>query len=134
MNNVNEQQSRDEERIGWGRIICISLVAYIALLLGVVGVGRFFAAEKPALLGDYFGGIANILAMFGVVIALVMQRKELQLQRLELRETRRELKGQKEQLKAQVELTKEELRLRFGPSIRVSLSESTTRTAMGVNA
>lgn len=56
--------------------------------------------------GDMYGGINALfsgLAFVGVIIAIMMQSKELSLQRDELEETRKELKGQKEQLQLQNE-------------------------------
>lgn len=56
--------------------------------------------------GDSFGGLNALfsgLAFGGVIITLILQRKELKLQREELEATREELKGQKEQMKKQNE-------------------------------
>ncbi len=54
--------------------------------------------------GDMFGAINALfsgLAFGGVVLAILLQSKELEYQRDELRETREEIRGQKEQLEMQ---------------------------------
>ena len=54
--------------------------------------------------GDMFGAVNALfsgLAFAGILIALYMQKHELELQRKELSATREELKGQKEQLEIQ---------------------------------
>ncbi len=54
--------------------------------------------------GDMFGVVNALfsgLAFAGILIALYMQKHELELQRKELSATREELKGQKEQLEIQ---------------------------------
>ncbi len=59
--------------------------------------------------GDTFGCINALfsgLAFGGVVLAILLQTKELEYQREELQQTRGELKGQKEQLQAQNETLK----------------------------
>lgn len=56
--------------------------------------------------GDMFGAVNALfsgLAFAGVIIAILLQREELELQRKELVQTREELHGQKEQLKLQNE-------------------------------
>lgn len=56
--------------------------------------------------GDAFGSINALfsgLAFGGVVLAIILQTKELEYQREELQQTREELRGQKEQLQAQNE-------------------------------
>ena len=60
--------------------------------------------QGPGEFGDLFGGTNALfsgLAFVGVVIAILIQSKELELQRKELSQTRVELKGQKEWLEAQ---------------------------------
>ena len=55
--------------------------------------------------GDAFGAVSALfsgLAFAGVIVAILMQRQELELQRLELKQTRSELRGQKEALQHQL--------------------------------
>jgi len=68
---------------------------------------KYFADwPERAMFGDMFGAVNALFSGFafaGVIIALVMQKRELELQRMELEQTREELKGQKEQLRLQNE-------------------------------
>jgi len=61
--------------------------------------------EDRALQGDAFGAVNALfsgLAFAGVILAILLQRKELSLQRQELQATREELSGQRLALEAQV--------------------------------
>lgn len=84
-----------------------------AIAAGVVGTQVLFGVllwcffptpQDRGLFGDSFG-VANTLfsglALAGIIIALFMQREELELQREELRATREELKHQREALELQ---------------------------------
>jgi hypothetical protein len=56
--------------------------------------------------GDMFGGataLFSALAFIGLIITIILQKRELKLQRMELQATREEIKGQKEQLQMQNE-------------------------------
>lgn len=62
--------------------------------------------DERGTFGDMFGAanaLFSALALVGVIIAILMQREELEYQRNELEMTRGEIKGQKEQLKLQKE-------------------------------
>lgn len=68
--------------------------------------------QERAAFGDMFGVVNALfsgLAFAGVIIAIMLQLKELRLQREELEHTREELKGQKEQLERQANYLKEQI-------------------------
>lgn len=71
----------------------------------------YFFSDWPSRgqFGDMFGSINSLfsgLALAGIIVAIVLQRKELELQRKELELTRGVLEDQKQQLKAQSETLK----------------------------
>jgi hypothetical protein len=83
----------------------------IFLLLGLLvvavwaGMG-FWLLDEPdrGTFGDMFGAVNALfsgLAFAGVIVAILMQRSELELQRRELTLTREELRGQREALEKQ---------------------------------
>lgn len=77
---------------GW-----IVLGVIILVWLGGVWVSMTFGSERLAWFGDSFGALNALfsgLALAGVVIAIFLQRQELQLQREELAATRAELSRQ----------------------------------------
>lgn len=91
--------------------ISISLIVFIfscvlilwVLTLIIISV-LFDTPQDRGLFGDMFGSVNALfsgLAFAGVIVALILQKKELSLQRAELEQTREELKGQKEQLQLQ---------------------------------
>ena len=102
----NEAKKKEYNYLGIGGIsalvICALLIINYHFVLWVTEqklstVGEF---------GDMFGAVNALfsgLAFVGVIIAIMMQSKELELQREELKQTREELKGQKEQLELQNE-------------------------------
>jgi hypothetical protein len=84
------------------------------VILMVVGVfaawgGYWYAVEqtipvmeKRGQFGDQFGGVTSIfsgLAFVGVIVAIILQAKELSLQRQELRLARREARQSREELR-----------------------------------
>ena len=97
----------------WGSITVLAIVGVI-VVLGVIElcVYRSFPEWEPrGLVGDMFGvgnAIFSALAFAGVILAILMQKKELELQRQELTWTRIEVKGQKEQLQSQAETLKKQ--------------------------
>lgn len=77
----------------------------------IIWIGTIFVVPKfyghpteAGTFGDMFGSINALfsgLAFVGVIVAILLQKDELELQRKELEETREELKGQKIQLQEQ---------------------------------
>lgn len=86
---------------------------WIAILvsLGIIGLWvltLFLLKDKPdatrGTFGDMFGSINALfsgLALAGIILTILLQRKELSLQRQELRDTRKEFEIQNETLKLQ---------------------------------
>ncbi|MGN7437221.1 MAG: putative phage abortive infection protein [Alcanivorax sp.] len=102
----------EEEKDKWFSIQGIGIIALVLIILILVSnyFFVFYITGKElgsvGEFGDMFGGVNALfsgLAFVGVIIAIMMQSKELELQREELKQTREELKGQKEQLELQNE-------------------------------
>jgi hypothetical protein len=77
--------------------VWIVLGVIVLIWLGGVGVSIWFGSERLAWFGDIFGAqnaLFSGLALAGVVMAIFLQRQELQLQREELAATRAELSRQ----------------------------------------
>lgn len=86
-----------------------------SIALFIVGSWLIFAAtclsfallgklDKVGQFGDFFGSLNTLFsgaALAGVIVSLMMQRKELHLQRREMQLTRREMEGQKKVMEAQ---------------------------------
>jgi hypothetical protein len=89
MATISESRSR---RFAWPATIAFLIVIVIWLVLP-----RFFPDDKYAATNALFSG----LAFAGLLIAVLLQREELQLQRKELKDTREVLESQKEQLEGQ---------------------------------
>lgn len=74
------------------------MLAFLIILLWAVSgvlIHFFVNPEKHGIFGDMFGAVNALfsgLALAGVVVAIVLQGKELQLQREELKLTREELR------------------------------------------
>ena len=86
-------------------IICSFLgVSALFIILTVFVLCFWDTLEHSGLFGDTFGSINaffSALAFAGVIIAIFMQRKELELQREELEQTRTEFKKQTEEFEKQ---------------------------------
>lgn len=79
------------------------LMALVCLVWLVFGVSLYSLKDRGTF-GDMFGAVNALfsgLAFAGIIIAIFLQRDELELQRRELSETRKELEGQKLQLERQ---------------------------------
>ena len=87
----------------WLAATAAAIALYVALLVIGQFLGPWIVGKNLGQAGDYLGGTANIVAMAGVVLALVMQRHELSLQREELSLTRQELEAQRLELAKQVD-------------------------------
>lgn len=80
----------------------------LSLVISIIWIfwGIFYTSrlEQPNEVGDSFGAINTLFSGFafvGVIVAIILQSKELKAQREELSQTRQELKGQKEELALQ---------------------------------
>ena len=87
------------------RVVVIVLVVYLAVYaLYTLGWLWFGKLENAGLFGDMFGvlnAFASGIAMFGVIVAILLQRQQNQIQAEELADTRRELAGQRKELEKQ---------------------------------
>ena len=93
------------DTVSWKFFGLISLVVVILWCLTIVVIPNVYPeTERQGQFGDMFGSVNALfagLAFAGVIVAILLQKKELELQRKEIVETRAEIKGQKEQLTAQ---------------------------------
>lgn len=96
--------------IRWWHIILIAVGCIILWIGGIWGAHCFAGTfEKAGLFGDSAGAINALfsaLAFCGVVIAISLQKKELELQREELKATNEQLKAQKVEFHTQNETLK----------------------------
>ena len=86
----SEAGQRDRNRIKWMLGIIVGLWIVGGLIPLIVGTNL----ESGGLFGDRYGAINALfsgLAFAGVIVAILMQRRELELQRNELNATREEL-------------------------------------------
>lgn len=98
-------KKKDEEK-ATGFIITATIVT---LLIIGLWVGTYFLLKdkgdvKRGTFGDMFGSVNALfsgLALAGIILTILLQRKELKLQREELRDTRAEFEIQNETLKLQ---------------------------------
>ena len=99
--NQTESKKKNFLLIG---ILLFTIVIIIWLALGFFVYYYLLAWTERGAFGDMFGAVNALfsgLAFAGILIALYMQKHELELQREELSATREELKGQKKQLEIQ---------------------------------
>ena len=83
----------------------------VAIVVGIIWwtlpkylSGSYTAISEKGSFGDMFGSVNALftaLAFVGLIVTILIQRKELQLQRHELMLQREEMQGQKDQLKLQ---------------------------------
>jgi len=110
MRKLNEKKSIDAPNL-W-------LIALAVCLVGLLwGASWYFIPrclstwQERGTFGDMFGAVNALfsgLAFAGVIIAVMLQSKELRLQREELEQTREELEGQKDQLTRQANYFEEQ--------------------------
>lgn len=86
-------EQRFIDKIGW--------IGFIAILLLWAMYWKWVAPRLSDNQFDPLSALFSGLAFWGVIFAILLQRRELALQRNELMLTRREVRGQKEQLEAQ---------------------------------
>ena len=108
-------------------VLVFAIVGFLAVVvaLGLIEYKVYISFHKwehRGLFGDMFGvgnAIFSALAFLGVIVAIFLQKKELELQRKELQWTREEVKGQREQLESQaVTLKKQTLENTFFELLR----------------
>ena len=93
-------------------ILAIAVAVWIGYALTVPRLARSW--ERSNQFGGMFGGIGALfsgLALAGVVVAVLMQKEELELQREELKATREELRRTAEAQEAAAEATREQASL-----------------------
>jgi putative phage abortive infection protein len=85
--------------------LAIAILVIGSLVVATLAIPKFYEPPSSAgEFGDMFGGVNALfsgLAFLGVIIAILLQKRELALQRKELEQTREELAGQKQQLALQ---------------------------------
>ena len=90
-----------KEDIGW-KFPAIVFIGVVVIWIGSLILLKDF--EKRGTFGDMFGAVNSLfsgLAFAGIIIAILLQKRELSLQRKELELTRNELRGQKNQMEIQ---------------------------------
>jgi len=97
MTKIQKDDDKNLKNLSIGIVILI-IIGWIATIV--------ILKDKPnrGTFGDMFGSINAIysgLALAGIIITILLQRKELKLQREELKETRKEFQIQNETLKIQ---------------------------------
>lgn len=77
---------------------------YLVTWVGLENVSQFLPNE----IGDFSTGFFAPLAFFWLVVAVLLQRRELRLQRLELRQTNEAVERQADQLRKAAEQTRDQ--------------------------
>jgi hypothetical protein len=107
---MSASNDKDTARVAWaerpGAVLGWAIVAVLIICTGYgAGVHFLSDAEGRGTFGDMFGGLNTAfagLAFAGIVLAILMQRRELELQRQELELQRQEMRGQREEQALQV--------------------------------
>lgn len=100
---INNQNEEDKDTSFIITSIIVTLVI-IGLWIGTYFLLRGKSNEVRGTFGDMFGSVNALfsgLALAGIILTILLQRKELRLQREELRDTRKEFETQNETLKLQ---------------------------------
>lgn len=100
-----DNETQKVKRIARFSVIVVTIVWALTLILFFI----FKNSEERGQFGDMFGAVNALfsgLAFAGLIITLILQRKELGLQRDELEETRKELKNQREEFEKENETLK----------------------------
>ena len=79
----------------------IGSVGFIVIVFVWAAYGLWQEASNTDSSFDRLNTLFSGLAFWGVVLAIILQKRELQLQRYELAKTREQIQGQKEQLESQ---------------------------------
>lgn len=89
--------------------VIFTVLVYAGVLIYLIWPISEISISNSGVFGDSFGLLTSLfsgLAFAGLIITIVMQKKELALQREELSLTREELSGQKQEMQAQNETLK----------------------------
>lgn len=100
----SKYQNADEKDSGFILTSVIVTLVIFGLWIGTYFLLRGKDPTVRGTFGDMFGSINALfsgLALAGIILTILLQRKELKLQREELRDTRREFETQNETLKLQ---------------------------------
>lgn len=104
--NLPDDDDDEKEEINWKQWSGRAALGFVAALGIVVVLGLVLWSVLGSPSESKFTSfqvVASVLAFGALVVAVFLQRKELQLQRKELRMTRREFEGQREALEQQVQ-------------------------------
>jgi hypothetical protein len=100
----NNKSGTEDKDTGFIVTSIIVTLVIIGLWLGTYFLLRGKDSSVRGTFGDMFGSINALfsgLALAGIILTILLQRKELKLQREELRDTRKEFETQNETLKIQ---------------------------------
>lgn len=101
---TQKEKGTDKDNKDHGIWIIGSVVALLIIGLWITTYFLLVNNEEKGPIGDMFGSVNALfsgLALAGIILTILLQRKELQLQRIELRDTRREFETQNATLKIQ---------------------------------
>lgn len=95
---------KDDPRLMTIAMAGVGAILFILIAAGIVIPMCYTEPGSAGEFGDMFGAVNAAfsgLAFLGVIVAILLQKRELSLQRKELEQTREELAGQREQLRLQ---------------------------------
>lgn len=104
MNQKKEKDITDEKDTNIIIIAIIVSVIIILLWLSSYYFLKDFPEKERGTIGDMFGSVNSLfsgLALAGIILTILLQKKELKFQREELKQTRKEFEIQNETLKIQ---------------------------------
>lgn len=103
---TSENNSSPSDKLkAWPFVLIGIGIVFLWSLSGSL-IYNIFGQAEGGTFGDMFGAINALfsgLAFLGIIIAIMLQKRELSLQRQELEDTRRVMEGQRHQLQAQNE-------------------------------
>lgn len=92
---TNFKDELEESSVSFILVAFFIVILVIFLWLGTIYYFKGWTESAKSSFGDMFGSVNALfsgLALSGIILTILLQRKELSLQRKELRETRKELK------------------------------------------
>ena len=93
--NTENQEVLTKKGISFGLITLVTVIVVVGLWIANYYLVKDSSDERKKSFGDIFNPLNTLysgLALSGIVLTILLQRKELSLQRQELKETRAELK------------------------------------------